>query len=97
MENLGYGLTISAIGFAIVFAVLVVLIFAIKLMTLVLGGKKGEPAKAPAAAPPAQAAPVADPTAVTPEAFAAITGALAASMKKDAGQLVVRSVKRVDK
>jgi len=61
METLIFGLTVTAIGVAIVFAGLVILMALIKLVTLVTGGsgktkkekkeKKAAPAPAPATAP----------------------------------------------
>ena len=98
MQNftIGDGLLVSLIGFTVVFVVLVLLICAVKLMTLILGkGKTEQTTSAPVPAPAAATAMSAAGDALSPEAMAAITGALAVALQKDVGQLVIRDIKPI--
>lgn len=99
METLTFGLTVTLIGMAIVFAGLVLLIGLIKVVALATGNigkpkqekKAAEPA--PAAAPIAEAAaPAAN---ADDELIAVITAAIAAMMDGDNSGFVVRRVRRV--
>ena len=96
MEKLGFGFSVALIGMLVVFAGLVLLIYCIKLITVLSNGRKAKPAEeaaAPAAAAPAPAAPVAV-QGVSPQVVAAITAAIAAVWQGDTG-FVVRHVRRV--
>ena len=109
METLIFGLTVTGIGVAIVFAGLVVLIGLIKLVNIATGGagkpKKEKKAAAPAkAAAPVPAAPVQDEqvmaviaaavAAQDEELIAVISAAVAAVMGGE-DNFVVRRVRRV--
>lgn len=101
MEKLVFGLTVALIGILVVFAGLVLLIYCIKLITLISTERKPKPAagEAAQAAAPVMAAPVAQmlpaaPQGVSPEIIAAITAAIAAVWQGDTG-FVVRHVRRV--
>lgn len=99
-NNLGFGLTVTLIGIAIVFFGLTILIGLIKLMEMATanigkGGKKGKkqaeaPAPAPAAAPVAEEVPVTDDS----ELIAVISAAVA-MMMEDGSAFTVRRVRRV--
>ena len=102
-NNLGFGLTVTLIGIAIVFLGLTILIGLIKLMEKATanlgkggkGGKKGKkqaeaPAPAPAAAPVVEEVPVADDS----ELIAVISAAVA-MMMEDGSAFTVRRVRRV--
>ena len=99
-NNLGFGLTVTLIGIAIVFLGLTILIGLIKLMenaTANLGkvGKKAKkqaeaPAPAPVAAPVVEEVPVADDS----ELIAVISAAVA-MMMEDGSAFTVRRVRRV--
>ena len=99
-NNLGFGLTVTLIGIAIVFFGLTILIGLIKLMEMATanigkGGKKGKkqaeaPAPAPAAAPVAEEVPVTDDS----ELIAVISAAVA-MMMEDGSAFPVRRVRRV--
>ena len=89
------GLTVFALGFSMVFIVLIILIIMIGLISKAAAAiNKLAPAKeaAPAPAPVFDSASATD---LTPEALAAITAALATALGKDVGQLIIRDVKRV--
>lgn len=103
LNNLGFGLTVTLIGIAIVFLGLTILIGLIKLMekataNLGKGGKgvkKGKkqaeaPAPAPVAAPVVEEVPVADDS----ELIAVISAAVA-MMMEDGSAFTVRRVRRV--
>lgn len=103
LNNLGFGLTVTLIGIAIVFLGLTILIGLIKLMEKATanlgkggkGGKKGKkqaeaPAPAPAAAPVVEEVPVADDS----ELIAVISAAVA-MMMEDGSAFTVRRVRRV--
>lgn len=100
LSNLGFGLTVTLIGIAIVFLGLTILIGLIKLMekataNLGKGGKKGKkqadtPAPAPVAAPVVEEVPVADDS----ELIAVISAAVA-MMMEDGSAFTVRRVRRV--
>ena len=86
------GLLVCLIGFGMVFvvlAILILMIYAISWVTRRLVQEKPEQET------PAAPVTVAGATDLTPEALAAVTGALAKALNKDAGQLIIRSVKRV--
>lgn len=100
-NNLGFGLTVTLIGIAIVFLGLTILIGLIKLMekataNLGKGGKKAKkqaaeaPAPAPVAAPVVEEVPVADDS----ELIAVISAAVA-MMMEDGSAFTVRRVRRV--
>lgn len=102
-NNLGFGLTVTLIGIAIVFLGLTILIGLIKLMekataNLGKGGKGGKkakkqaeaPAPAPVAAPVVEEVPVADDS----ELIAVISAAVA-MMMEDGSAFTVRRVRRV--
>lgn len=96
-NNLGFGLTVTLIGIAIVFLGLTILIGLIKLMekataNLGRGGKKQAeaPAPAPVAAPVVEEVPVADDS----ELIAVISAAVA-MMMEDGSAFTVRRVRRV--
>ena len=102
-NNLGFGLTVTLIGIAIVFLGLTILIGLIKLMEkatayLGKGGKGGKkakkqaeaPAPAPVAAPVVEEVPVADDS----ELIAVISAAVA-MMMEDGSAFTVRRVRRV--
>ena len=98
MDKLIFGLTVALIGLLVVFAGLVLLIYCIKLITLVSTERKAKPA-AEGAVVPVAVAPVAKPLpaappGVSPEIIAAITAAIAAVWQGDTG-FVVRHVRRV--
>ncbi len=96
MEKLGFGFSVALIGMLVVFAGLVLLIYCIKLITVLSNTRKAKPAEeaaAPVAAAPAPAAPVAV-QGVSPQVVAAITAAIAAVWQGDTG-FVVRHVRRV--
>lgn len=103
LSNLGFGLTVTLIGIAIVFLGLTILIGLIKLMekataNLGKGGKGGKkakkqaeaPAPAPVAAPVVEEVPVADDS----ELIAVISAAVA-MMMEDGSAFTVRRVRRV--
>ncbi|MBP3372289.1 MAG: OadG family protein [Clostridia bacterium] len=88
------GLTVFALGFGMVFCVLIILILLIGLISKAAGLiNKMVPQKEekPAAAPVVDTAGATD---LTPEALAAITAALATALGKDVGQLIIRDIKR---
>lgn len=102
-NKLGFGLTVTLIGIAIVFLGLTILIGLIKLMekataNLGKGGKGGKkakkqaeaPAPAPVAAPVVEEVPVADDS----ELIAVISAAVA-MMMEDGSAFTVRRVRRV--
>lgn len=102
-NKLGFGLTVTLIGIAIVFLGLTILIGLIKLMEKATanlgkggkGGKKGRkqaeaPAPAPVAAPVVEEVPVADDS----ELIAVISAAVA-MMMEDGSAFTVRRVRRV--
>lgn len=102
-NNLGFGLTVTLIGIAIVFLGLTILIGLIKLMEKATanigkggkGGKKAKkqaeaPAPAPVAAPVVEEVPVADDS----ELIAVISAAVA-MMMEDGSAFTVRRVRRV--
>ena len=101
MQSIIFGLSVTAIGVAIVFFGLVVLIGLIKIMQVLtsgMGKKKAAPkaAPVPAAAPApvveaAPAAPVQDDAAL----IAVISAAIAAMMEDSNTGFVVRRVRRV--
>lgn len=108
METLIFGLTVTAIGIAIVFAGLVILMALIKLVTMVTGGS-GKPKKEKKAAAPAKpAAPAPAPmqdeqlmaviaaavAAQDEELIAVISAAVAAVMGGEEN-FVVRRVRRI--
>lgn len=96
-NNLGFGLTVTLIGIAIVFLGLTILIGLIKLMEKATAnlGKKGKkqaeaPAPAPVTAPVVEEVPVADDS----ELIAVISAAVA-MMMEDGSAFTVRRVRRV--
>lgn len=105
METLIFGLTVTAIGIAIVFAGLVILMALIKLVTLVTGGsgkpkkeKKAAPAPAPAPAPMQDEqlmAVIAAAVAAQDEELIAVISAAVAAVMGEEGNFVVRRVRRI--
>lgn len=108
METLIFGLTVTAIGIAIVFAGLVILMALIKLVTMVTGGsskpkkakqeKKAAPAPAPAPAPAQDEqlmAVIAAAVAAQDEELIAVISAAVAAVMGEEGNFVVRRVRRV--
>ena len=102
-NNLGFGLTVTLIGIAIVFLGLTILIGLIKLMEKATanlgkggkGGKKGKkqaeaPAPAPVSAPVVEEVPVADDSKLI-----AVISAAVAMMMEDGSAFTVRRVRRV--
>ena len=90
------GLLVFVLGFGMVFVVLALLIFMIRLISLVTDQiNKLKPAKEVPELAPAPAASLPAGQDLTPEALAAITAALAQALNKDVGQLIIRDVKRV--
>ena len=107
METLIFGLTVPAIGVAIVFAGLVILMALIKLVTMVTGGsgkpkkvkqeKKAAPAPAPAPAQDEQTmAVIAAAVAANDEELIAVISAAVAAVMGEEGNFVVRRVRRVN-
>ena len=96
-NNLGFGLTVTLIGIAIVFLGLTILIGLIKLMekaTANLGKKAKKQAEAPAPAP--VAAPVVEEVPVADDSeLIAIISAAVAMMMEDGSAFTVRRVRRV--
>lgn len=108
METLIFGLTVTAIGIAIVFAGLVILMALIKLVTLVTGGsgkpkkakqeKKAAPTPAPAPAPAQDEqlmAVIAAAVAAQDEELIAVISAAVAAVMGEEGNFVVRRIRRV--
>ena len=109
METLIFGLTVTTIGIAIVFAGLVVLIGLIKLVNIFTGGsgkpKKEKKAAAPAKPAPAPAAPaqqdeqlmavIAAAVAAQDEELIAVISAAVAAVMGEEGNFVVRRIRRV--
>ncbi|MBP3636135.1 MAG: OadG family protein [Clostridia bacterium] len=109
METLIFGLTVTGIGVAIVFAGLIVLIGLIKLVNIATGGsgkpkkekKAAAPAKAPAPAPAAPAqdeqvmAVIAAAVAAQDEELIAVISAAVAAMMDDGAAFTVRRIRRV--
>jgi len=108
METLIFGLTVTGIGVAIVFAGLVVLIGLIKLVNIATGGagkpkkekKAAAPAKGAAPAPaPAQdeqvMAVIAAAVAAQDEELIAVISAAVAAMMDDGAAFTVRRIRRV--
>lgn len=100
METLTFGLTVTLIGIAIVFAGLVLLIGLIKVVALATGSIGAKPKQEKKAAEPVPvAAPVAEAAApaanADDELIAVITAAIAAMMDGDNSGFVVRRVRRV--
>ena len=86
------GLLVCLLGFGMVFivlALLILMIYAISWATRHLVKDKPEQEE------PAAPVTTAGATDLTPEALAAVTGALAKALDKDAGQLIIRNIKRV--
>jgi len=101
MNELLFGLSVMLIGLLVVFTGLVLLIFCIKLITLI--SNKSEHKKKAALSPAPEAEDAAEANAesvpavepgIAPETVAAITAAIAAVWQGDAG-FVVRRVRRV--
>jgi len=108
METLIFGLTVTGIGVAIVFAGLVVLIGLIKLVNILTGGsgkpKKEKKAAAPAKPAPVPAAPAQDEqllavisaaVAAQDEELIAVISAAVAAMMDDGAAFTVRRIRRV--
>ena len=96
-NNLGFGLTVTLIGIAIVFLGLTILIGLIKLMekaTANLGKKAKKQAEAPAPAPVAEPVVEEVPVADDSELIAVISAAVA-MMMEDGSAFTVRRVRRV--
>lgn len=101
LNNLGFGLTVTLIGIAIVFLGLTILIGLIKLMEAVTsnlgkGGKKAKEAEQGSAAPAPVAAPVTEEVPVTDDSeLIAVISAAVAMMMEDGSAFTVRRVRRV--
>lgn len=104
LNNLGFGLTVTLIGVAIVFLGLTILIGLIKLMEMVTsnlgkggkGGKKAKKAEQASAAPAPVAAPVTEEVPVTDDSeLIAVISAAVAMMMEDGSAFTVRRVRRV--
>lgn len=86
------GLLVCLLGFGMVFIVLALLILMIYVISWATRHLvKDKPQQEEPAAPVTTAGA----TDLTPEALAAVTGALAKALDKDAGQLIIRNIKRV--
>lgn len=98
LNNLGFGLTVTLIGIAIVFFGLTILIGLIKLMEKATAnlGQGGKKAKKQAEAPAPVAAPVAEEVPVTDDSeLIAVISAAVAMMMEDGSAFTVRRVRRV--
>lgn len=97
MDNLLFGLGVTAVGMLVVFFGLIVLIGLIKIMTMLSQSKKPKEKEAVAPAPVAAPAPV-EAEAATPTQddvlIAVISAAVAAAMGEETG-FVVRRVRRI--
>lgn len=97
MDNLLFGLGVTAVGMLVVFFGLIVLIGLIKIMTMLSQSKKPKEKEAVAPAPVAAPAPVeAEVAAPTQDdvLIAVISAAVAAAMGEETG-FVVRRVRRI--
>ncbi len=97
MDNLLFGLGVTAVGMLVVFFGLIVLIGLIKIMTMLSQSKKPKEKEAVAPAPVAAPAPVeAEAAAPTQDdvLIAVISAAVAAAMGEETG-FVVRRVRRI--
>ena len=97
MDNLLFGLGVTAVGMLVVFFGLIVLIGLIKIMTMLSQSKKPKEKEAVAPAPIAAPAPVeAEAAAPTQDdvLIAVISAAVAAAMGEETG-FVVRRVRRI--
>ncbi len=97
MDNLLFGLGVTAVGMLVVFFGLIVLIGLIKIMTMLSQSKKPKEKEAGAPAPVAAPAPVeAEAAAPTQDdvLIAVISAAVAAAMGEETG-FVVRRVRRI--
>ena len=97
MDNLLFGLGVTAVGMLVVFFGLIVLIGLIKIMTMLSQSKKPKEKEAVAPAPVAAPAPVeAEAAAPTQDdvLIAVISSAVAAAMGEETG-FVVRRVRRI--
>ena len=97
MDNLLFGLGVTAVGMLVVFFGLIVLIGLIKIMTMLSQSKKPKEKEAVASAPVAAPAPVeAEAAAPTQDdvLIAVISAAVAAAMGEETG-FVVRRVRRI--
>mgnify|MGYP004678868277 FL=1 len=97
MDNLLFGLGVTAVGMLVVFFGLIVLIGLIKIMTMLSQSKKPKEKEAVAPAPVAAPAPVeAEAAAPTQDdvLIAVISAAVAATMGEETG-FVVRRVRRI--
>lgn len=97
MDNLLFGLGVTAVGMLVVFFGLIVLIGLIKIMTMLSQSKKPKKKEAVAPAPVAAPAPVeAEAAAPTQDdvLIAVISAAVAAAMGEETG-FVVRRVRRI--
>ena len=97
MDNLLFGLGVTAVGMLVVFFGLIVLIGLIKIMTMLSQSKKPKEKEVVAPAPVAASAPVeAEAAAPTQDdvLIAVISAAVAAAMGEETG-FVVRRVRRI--
>lgn len=96
MQQLTFGLSVALIGILVVFVGLCIIIFFIKVISLLGGGKgKAKPSAPKASAPTIPTpAPIVD-EGVTPDIIAAITAAISAVMAGGEGGFRVRRVKRI--
>ena len=97
MDNLLFGLGVTAVGMLVVFFGLIVLIGLIKIMTMLSQSKKPKEKEAVAPAPVAAPAPVETEAAAPTQddvLIAVITAAVAAAMGEETG-FVVRRVRRI--
>lgn len=97
MDNLLFGLGVTAVGMLVVFFGLIVLIGLIKIMTMLSQSKKPKEKEAVAPAPVAAPAPVETEAAAPTQddvLIAVISAAVAAAMGEETG-FVVRRVRRI--
>lgn len=97
MDNLLFGLGVTAVGMLVVFFGLIVLIGLIKIMTMLSQSKKPKEKEAVAPAPVAAPAPVEAEVAASTQddvLIAVISAAVAAAMGEETG-FVVRRVRRI--
>jgi len=87
---------VCVMGMGTVFAGLIILIFAVKIMGLAFGRGKAQEEEAAEVTRTAPASSPADPTAVTPEVIAAVSAAIVEDMGlPDITALRIVSIKRV--
>ena len=96
MEKLIYGLLVAVIGMIIVFAGLLMVIIAIKIISFVVGKLNGKPETKSVPAPVKASAPAAKPgLSAEQSTVIAISAAVAAAMGVDAGKVKIRSIRKI--